>query len=308
MPEQFLHGIEIVEIDDGARPISTVRSSVIGLIGTAPNSAPSANASLATGVVASNNALTWTADTAGAAGNNITIHLKDPKANSAALSVAVSGTAITVNLATSIAGAITTTAAQVITAIGANAAAALLVGVANTGASTGAAAVTASVKALSLSGGADEAFPLNTPVLITGSRVAADKLDTLGDKAGTLPDALDAIFDQAGAMVVVIRVTEGVDFAATKSNIIGAGTTGVHAFLASESVVHVTPRILIAPGYSHDQAVVAELLGIADRLKAVIIADGPNSTDANAITYRGNFGSKRVYVSCRAHHLPQPFS
>ena len=36
MPEQFLHGVEVVQIETGARPISTVRSSVIGLIGTAP--------------------------------------------------------------------------------------------------------------------------------------------------------------------------------------------------------------------------------------------------------------------------------
>ncbi|MCL6417925.1 phage tail protein, partial [Aestuariirhabdus sp. Z084] len=37
MPEQFLHGVEVVEIDSGPRPIKTVRSSVIGLIGTAPD-------------------------------------------------------------------------------------------------------------------------------------------------------------------------------------------------------------------------------------------------------------------------------
>ena len=37
MPEQFLHGVEVVELDDGIRPIRTVKSSVIGLIGTAPD-------------------------------------------------------------------------------------------------------------------------------------------------------------------------------------------------------------------------------------------------------------------------------
>jgi phage tail sheath protein FI len=142
-----------------------------------------------------------------------------------------------------------------------------------------------------------EAFPLNTPVLITGSRNAADGLDTVGDKSGTLPDALDAIFDQAGAMVVVVRVTEGVDKAATITNIIGAtATAGVQAFLAAETLCKVTPRILIAPGYSDEVEVVSEMLGIADQLKAVIIADGPNTDDAAAITYRENFGSKRVYI------------
>src|SRR5690606_4101790 len=43
-------------------------------------------------------------------------------------------------------------------------------------------------------------------------------------------------------------------------------------------------------------AVVAELMGVADRLRAVIIADGPNTSDTEAITYRERFGSPRVYL------------
>ena len=83
MPEQFLHGVEVVEIDNGPRPIRTVRSSIIGLIGTAPD-----------------------ADA--------------------------------------------------------------------------------------------DAFPLNVPKLVAGNRTEAAKLGA----TGTLPAAIDAIFDQAGAMVV----------------------------------------------------------------------------------------------------------
>jgi len=297
MPEQFLHGIEIVEIDTGARPISTVRSSVIGLIGTAPNSREAVHAILTTGTVATNNGITYTSVTANKAANDITVWLKDPKANSQTLSVSVSGTAITVNLATSGAGAITSTATLVIAALAASAPASLLVTATSTPSSSGAGVVLATVKAKSLAGGLDEAFPLNTPVLITGSRNAADGLDTVGDKDGTLPDALDAIFDQAGAMVVVVRVAIGVDDAATISNVIGAtATAGVQAFLSAETLCKVTPRILIAPGFSSEVEVVSELLGIADQLKAVIIADGPNTDDADAISFRENFGSKRVYV------------
>lgn len=200
MSETFLHGVEVVQIDDGPRPIQTVRSSVIGLVGTAPNADATA-------------------------------------------------------------------------------------------------------------------FPLNTPVLIAGNRVEAAKLDTLGSGEGTLPDAIDAIFDQTGAVVVVIRVEEGVDAAATRANIIGgvdAATgayEGVHAFLAAESVIGFAPRILCVPGFTSERPedpetpgtylanpVVSELLGIADRLRAVIIADGPDSNDADAIAWAGDFGSKRVYV------------
>ena len=90
MADHFLHGVEVVEIDNGPRPIRTVRSSVIGLVGTAPD-----------------------AD--------------------------------------------------------------------------------------------EQRFPLNTPVLIAGSRLEAAKLGA----TGTLPMAIDGIFDQAGALVVVIRVPKG---------------------------------------------------------------------------------------------------
>ena len=302
MPKTFLHGVEVVEIDAGPRPIQTVRSSVIGLIGTAPNAQPEVKATLATGVVGSNNALTFTSKLDGVAGNNISLKLVDPAANSAALSVSVTGTAITVNLATSGAGAITTTAAHLVTAISGNVAANALVGVAATGASTGAGAVTALATTF-LAGGVDEAFPLNTPVMIAGSRLEAAKLGT----TGTLPDAVDSIFDQAGAVIVVVRVDVGANDAATTANVLGGvnATTGnyegVHAFLGAESRLGVVPRILIAPGFTHQRtstanAVVAELLGIAKRLRAVIIADGPNTTDAAAITYANDFGSPRVYV------------
>ena len=294
MPEQFLHGIEIVEIDDGARPISTVRSSVIGLIGTAPNSKAAVAATLSTGVVASNNAITFTAAAENQAGNNITVQFVDPKAHSQSLSVSVTGSAITVNLATNSGGTVTSTATLVKGALAASAPAAALVTAASTGASNGSGVVAATYKVKALTGGLDEAFPLNTPVLVTGSRLGAAGLDTIGTKEGTLPDAMDAIFDQAGAMVVVIRVADG---EGVISSIIGDGiSTGVQAFLAAQSVVKVTPRILIAPGFSNESDVISELLGIADQLKAVIIADGPDTDDAAAISYREEFGSKRVYI------------
>ncbi|EJS1626716.1 phage tail protein, partial [Vibrio cholerae] len=46
---QFLHGAEVIEIDDGSRPIQTVKSAVIGLVGTAPLSAAATSAALTIG-------------------------------------------------------------------------------------------------------------------------------------------------------------------------------------------------------------------------------------------------------------------
>ena len=182
MPEQFLHGIEVVELDDGPRPIRTVKSSVIGLIGTAPEA--------------------------------------DAKK-----------------------------------------------------------------------------FPLDTPVLIAGRRTEAAGLG----KTGTLPAAIDGIFDQCGAMVALVRVAEG-SAEETKSAVIGGvddsteKRTGLQAFLDARNAIKVTPRILAAPGFSHELAVGTEMNSLAQRLKAVAIVDGPNTTDAAAISARENYGSDRVYV------------
>ena len=189
MPDSFLHGIENQTVDDGSRPITTVRSSTIGLVGTAPDADP-------------------------------------------------------------------------------------LI------------------------------FPLNTPVLIAGSRIEAAKLGL----TGTLPDVIDSIFDQIGAVVIVVRVDQSTTESETLANVLGGVDAnsgqyeGVHAFIAAENITGFVPKILIAPGFTHTRAtetanaVVAELSGIADRLKAVIIADGPNTNDADAIAYAGDFGSKRIYV------------
>ena len=40
MSDIFLHGIQNVTVDDGSRPITTVRSSTIGIIGSAPDADP----------------------------------------------------------------------------------------------------------------------------------------------------------------------------------------------------------------------------------------------------------------------------
>lgn len=189
MPEQFLHGVEVVELPGGQRPIRTVKSSVIGLIGTAPD-----------------------ADTT--------------------------------------------------------------------------------------------AFPENQPVLVANNRTLAGKLDTVGSREGTLPSAIEGIFDQAGAMVIVVRVAEGADEAETLTNVVGTGTgfEGVHAFLASENETGFKPRILIAPGWTHQRPsdsanpVVAEMVAIAERLRSIVVADGPNTDNAAAITAAGDSGSERVFL------------
>jgi len=143
-------------------------------------------------------------------------------------------------------------------------------------------------------------FPLNKPILIAGRLKDAAKLG----KSGTLPSAINGIFSQIGATVVVIRVEES----ETIQNIIGGVDKetgeyqGIEAFLSSESIVHVAPRILIAPQFTHQLSgdagnpVVSALIPIAEKLRAIIVADGPNTNDEEAIKWRKSVGSSRVYV------------
>lgn len=150
---------------------------------------------------------------------------------------------------------------------------------------------------------ADADFPLNTPVLVTNRAEAAG----LGDN-GSLPSAIDGIYDQAGAVVVVVRVDIGADADDEQTNTVGgydagAGSyTGVHSFLAAESLLGVAPRILIAPGLTgyrpaaSANPTTAELISIAEKLRAVVIADGPNTGDTDAITWTGDHDSARLMV------------
>jgi uncharacterized protein len=296
MTDSFFHGIELVEIDDGLRPISTIRTSVVGLLGTAPGADPAA-ATLTTGVVANNNAIKWTADAQGEDGNDITVALVDPAGNDQALAVTLSGTAIRVSLATGAGGAISSTATAVIAAVNAHGAASALITAANAPTSSGAGLVTA-VAATALSGGQDDRFPLNTPVLITSPR----KIAGIGT-TGSLPNAFADLYAQGvSPWIVVIRVAVGVDDAATRLNLVGevnAGTgvrTGSYAFLDARDKLRVIPRLLIAPGWTQTKTVVDALLAQAGRLKAMVIADGPNTTDGAAITYRENFDDARLYL------------
>lgn len=296
MPDQFMHGIEIVEIDDGIRPIQTVRSSIIGLVGTAPSSPAALAASLAIG--AGNGGLVFTAKTAGAVSNQISIALTLPAQNNAVLAVTVSGSAITASLATNASGVATSTAAQIKAAIEAFAAADALLAVTYPIGGNGSGVVAAS-QAARLTGGADEPFPLNVPVLIAGPRMAS----LLGD-LGTLRAAYYAAYAQGVGTMIVVRVAAGLTPAATIANVAGSPSaqSGAYALLTSETITGQVPRILAAPGFTSNaapaqaQPATLALIAVAQRLRAVVVADGPNTTEADALTERANYGTDRLYI------------
>ncbi|MBS7660552.1 phage tail sheath protein [Pseudomonas lalucatii] len=141
------------------------------------------------------------------------------------------------------------------------------------------------------------AFPLDTPVLLTDVLTAIGKAGT----QGTLAKALDAIADNASPLTVVVRVAEGVDEAATTSNVIGSVTaggqfTGLKALLAAKTKLGVTPRILGCPGLD-TLAVATELASIAQQLRAfAYVSAWGCATKEEAVAYRDNFGARELMV------------
>lgn len=86
-----------------------------------------------------------------------------------------------------------------------------------------------------------------------------------------------------------------------------AGGTGAWALAAAETATGARPLILCAPGWTGKVtrgagdvvtgAPVASGIGaVADRLRAVLVADGPAATEADAIAYAGVLGSDRTLV------------
>ena len=142
-------------------------------------------------------------------------------------------------------------------------------------------------------------FPANTPVMVPGSATMVAKLDTAGNRQGTLLRAIEMEFEQARAIVMVIRVDEGDDDAATLANVIGTvqadGTrTGMEAILDIQALHGLKPRILIAPGFTSQQTAATKLQTIVDRLRAFAYFDCAGTTPSEAQTYADNFASQRM--------------
>lgn len=105
------------------------------------------------------------------------------------------------------------------------------------------------------------AFPVNTPVLLfSNDPILRNKLGA----TGTLPYAVDGVDSQLGefqvsARVVIVRVAEGADEAATIVNLLGnqGSQTGMWALKRAGSALAVVPRLISIPGYTASHQVTA---------------------------------------------------
>ncbi len=140
-------------------------------------------------------------------------------------------------------------------------------------------------------------FPLDTPVLITNVQTAVGKAGV----KGTLAATLQGIADQTKPYVIVVRVKEGADEAATTTALIGTTTadgkyTGMKALLAAKARIGMTPRILGVPGLD-SLPVATALVAIAKDLRAFAYVSAWNcKTKEEVVAYRENFGAREVMV------------
>lgn len=163
----------------------------------------------------------------------------------------------------------------------------------------------------------DEYKTINEPVLISSDVDAVKYFGTAKD-GFTIPQALDAIFDQGAGVVLVVNVFNPDKHESvadvTKADIIGGvdsvtgKRTGLQTFKDCYSLFGYFPKTIIAPVYCEDTAIVSEMQVICDKIRAIGIVDAPvGTTVQDAIKGRGpqgtinfNTSSDRI-VLCYPH-------
>ncbi|MTH78757.1 phage tail sheath subtilisin-like domain-containing protein [Paracoccus aestuariivivens] len=275
MAEIFLHGVEVIEIDTGPRPIRTVRSSVIGIVGTAPEADPTAFP-LNTPVLI-----------AGSRAEAAKLDMSEAQTGEGTLPAALDGILDQI-------GAVVVVVRVEEGATEAETLANILGGVnALDGQYEGVHALLAAESVVGYSPrvlcapGFTHQRAQNGIVNVTrtaGGSGYTNGVHRLTVTGGTGTGAqIDATV--VGGVVTTVTIVNPGSGYTTDPTIAMPGSAG-----AGTGATFTVTRGTVG------NAVVAELVGIAERLRAVIISDGPNTTDAAVIAYAGDFGSPRVYV------------
>ncbi len=339
----FLHGVEVVEIQSGLRPIRTVKSAVIGLVGSAPKgpintptlisgSRTKGTEVFGAGVGTIPDALEAIFAQTGAA--VVVVNVLDPDVDKAAVparlyelqngsvtlahkyaaslvvkSEPASGAAVeTTDYTLAAAG---TTNEGRLSRVSASTVWTALTDAAVVEYSNGATRYREKVAITPGANSYAEVQHRTGGIVVYGvwaSGVADPEADEVTRAAGQYAYNADTgVLSRVGADIdsdewLNISYDRPDAAAITAPDIVGgvdSGTdayTGVSALLGSQSAVGQTPKILIAPGYSDTESVAAALIAAADRLRAVTPIEGPSVTDSQAISYRGEFGSRRAYL------------
>jgi len=136
------------------------------------------------------------------------------------------------------------------------------------------------------------AFPLDTPVRVSGEELAA-KLDTTGNGLGFLVHFCEKTLLQAQVPIYVIRVDAGADDAATIANIIGSidGTTGQKKGIKAIFNCLEKPTIIAAPGFSSNAGVAQALGAVNQKIQCRFVVDLEGSNAADVVSLADTFGN-----------------
>ncbi|EBF8121246.1 phage tail protein [Salmonella enterica subsp. enterica serovar Aba] len=317
----FLHGVRTLEYDDGTKEISTVDISIIGIVGTAPDSIGATSATLATGGILMDNDILWTVEEPGSKGNSYSVEIISGDIYPAdqnwddtvdyskiyVYSIQADGSLkLTVKMPVDANGNKLMDAERIASMwdmVDPPAGYSRI----KTTVSTNGQGEVAYLSRTYFTGGTDEPFPLNTPAVIAGSTKKAAYLGS----TGTLPADVADILNQADAMIVVVRVAEGEDASKTQTNVIA----GLNQLALSKQSLDIVPRIIIAPDFSATDPVAAQIEVVANKLRGVGYIDSPTAaTPAEVVKRRQNYGARievlrpRVYTTSDTSGTPRPYS
>ena len=265
MAEHFLHGVEIIELDSGTRPITTVASSVIGLVGTAPQ-----------GAVNKPTLILGSRSEAVEAFGTETEGFTIPAALSAIFDQ-TGAMVVVVNVADPNNTAhISSIEDQTYTF---NENGKIYLG-------------KCGITGLSVSDGEDD-YKKNTDYVFNASNNVVERVATGDIEEGASVVLSFSYLDPT--KILLSDVVGGVNTDGTYK--------GAQCLLTAQTECKVQPRLLIAPGFTHEKPesganpVVSELLNIAERMRAIVIADCPNGTKEEAVAFRETISSSRAYIA-----------
>ncbi|MGH7068281.1 MAG: phage tail sheath family protein, partial [Acetobacteraceae bacterium] len=286
MPANFLHGIEITEVKTGPVPITVVNSAVIGLVGTAPQWAVPATSSVQPGSVANTPTLVNSASSASQFGPLVRGY-SIPYALAAILAQG-SGQIIVINVfnpsvhQTSVASTIFAVPASGTQVVNLKQMGLIGPGLPNSGTLTSTVVVKASA---------------GSPTYVENTDYTVDYVNGfVYAKAGGAISAGESL-SISYAYADPTKVQD--------SDIVGAvgGSTytGMQALLTTFQSMGVFPKLLIAPGWTQDQATAAALTTLAGTVRGMAFLDAaPGTTVATAIANRGTVGQAFDTSSYRA--------
>ena len=115
-------------------------------------------------------------------------------------------------------------------------------------------------------------------------------------KKGSIYRALKGIEDQAVNTQIILSVFTKDDDEDTNDEITEC-KSAVTAFAKAKSRFGYSPNLIIAPGFSHEDAIKGEIEKMATRLKATGIVDLKVQDAAAAIVKMGDFGTRRLVAA-----------